>query len=197
MNPMQTDELFPTGRICGPVLTLPTHLKSLGNVPSERICETRYPTTVPVQLWAVSPEQACFEGVTQNVSGSRLEIELTQPISRYTVVEVTFDGHPMLIRGEVVGCEQVTGGAFRVAIDGQKVFLDEQSEEHFEADALGLYLYGQGLTAPDVIRLRHHLRHCEACNDRLSHTRQILEGLGSDGQNVSQSRRMCPCMTIA
>lgn len=147
--------------------------QSLSPVPTqperllERRWEPRYPTQDPATVKVLPNGKQPIPGRVLDIS--RFGVCLELPVELKKLVEVKVVILPgIMILGQVRYCLR-RDCDFRVGISTREVIYDrEEAEEHIHDDALALFANGRGLTAPEVIRLKDHLLHCELCRIRLA-----------------------------
>lgn len=157
----------PTANVAGvkapPAIKLPP-LPSEGHHEKRR--ETRYPTNDPAEVQVLPIDNARRPATVLDVSQSGLRLELDAHVAKGLQIKVILAGQ-IVIFGEVRYCRRA-GDVFHAGVLIQDVVYSRQGAgKHVHDDDLNLYLFGEGLTAFELIRVREHLILCEPCRIRL------------------------------
>jgi len=138
----------------------------------DRRSETRYQTQDPAEIEILPGPSAPLFGTVLDVSRSGLRVALQNRISRGEHVKVKL--HRNVIFGEVRYCRPVPNG-FQAGLKIQDLVRPPgRQDEHIADDPLSLYAVGKGLSVAEVIDMREHLAHCEACRTRLARQQEAL-----------------------
>jgi len=154
---------------------------------AERRAEARYPTQEPAEIEIFPGPRGPFYGTIVDVSRSGLRIALRKRIGRGARVKVKLRRN--VIFGEVRYCRAVADG-FQAGVKIQDLVRPPGLQnEHIADDPLLLYAAGRGLSVAEVIEVREHLAHCEACDVRLAQREAMLNPGGKRrGRLALQSR---------
>jgi hypothetical protein len=150
---------------------------------AERRAEARYATQDPAELEILPGPSEPIYGTILDVSRSGLRIALRERISRGEQVMVKL--HRNVIFGEVRYCRPVPGG-FQAGLKIQDLVRPPgRQDEHVADDPLSIYAVGKGLSVAEVIEVREHLAHCEACRARLAQQEEMLNPGGKHRPRLS------------
>jgi len=133
----------------------------------ERRWEPRYTTSDPAAVKVLPAGTTHASGLVLDISRFGLRVQLPMSLDKGMEVKVTMP-LGVIVVGQVRYCRRVDS-TFQVGISTREViYPPEEQEQHLHDDALALFAGGRGLTASEVIKLKDHLMHCEACRIRLA-----------------------------
>jgi len=148
-----------------PELKGPAHRRAEALI--ERRWEPRYTTNDPAAVKVLPAGTTHASGLVLDISRFGLRVQLPMSLDKGMEVKVTMPLGVVVV-GQVRYCRRVDA-AFQVGISTREViYPPEEQEQHLHDDALALFAGGRGLTAPEVVKLKDHLMHCEACRIRLA-----------------------------
>jgi PilZ domain len=117
-----------------------------------------------------------LEMETMIARGTRLEVMITKPRS-------------LVVLGDVRYCRRV-GELFHAGVLMENlIFLPAEAHEHLDEDQSVLYLAGEGLTSPELVRLQQHLTRCKQCVSKLE---VVGRGMSSNLRRFSPPVRWRP-----
>jgi hypothetical protein len=132
----------------------------------EKRREARYPTHDPAELEIIKGGTGRAATTVLDVSRSGLRLKLEFSVPRGAEVKVVLQRN-VSIHGQIRFCRPFEDGFEAGVLIHDMSEPSERSSPHVEDDLLLLYVIGKGLTVPEVIKLKEHLVHCEACRIRL------------------------------
>lgn len=139
----------------------------------ERRREARYPTNDIAEIEVRHGEMVRIPATVVDVSRSGLRLELKTPIGRGEQVKISLSSQAVIV-GQVRYSRRA-GDVYHAGVEIQEVFHSEPAADlHLQDDELSLYLVGKGLSVEDIIKVRDHLLHCDACRVRLAETDAVL-----------------------
>jgi hypothetical protein len=142
----------------------------------ERRREARYPTNDPAEIRILPLSGPRLPSTVIDVSRSGLRLEVSTQLARGLQVEVVLPAKAAVF-GEVRYCRRA-GDAFHVGIRIQDVHYSRSGHgEHIPEEQLLLYVQGNGLKVPEVMRVRDHLQHCPDCRVRFERNASSTPGL--------------------
>jgi hypothetical protein len=151
----------------------------MGHDGADRRKEARYPTSEAAEIELVSvrgepgPAKTVF-GTVLDVSRSGLRLALPVSLNLKKGDSVRVKLLRTTILGVVRYCRTMAEGCQAGLLIQDLERSEDNPTEHMSEDQLSLYALGKGLALTEVIELREHLLHCEACRTRVAETEAVL-----------------------
>ena len=147
-----------------------------GTLVAERRQEARYPTNDPadVQILPWNGTRVFVPATVINISKSGLRLEMDRMLAKGMRVEIVIKPRKLVVFGEVRYCRK-SGSHFHAGVLIETlVFPKLDDGHHLHDDQFVLYAAGQGLTAPEVLRITEHLSQCGECVSKLVTTKKEI-----------------------
>ncbi len=133
----------------------------------ERRWEPRYTTHDPATVKVLPAGKQQIPGIILDISRFGLRVGAPVAMEKGVEVKITMP-LGVVVLGQVRYCLH-TESDFQIGVSTREVIYDQEEQEaHAHDDVLSLFASGRGLTAPEVIKLKDHLLHCEECRLRLA-----------------------------
>ena len=147
---------------------------------AERRREPRYPCNDPVELRTIPGDGQRVTAKLLDVSRSGLRLEVGVALIRGTQIEILLSKQ-LAIFGKVRHCRRA-GDLYEAGILIEEAFYSSKAGEHIALEQLTSYLTGNGLTLPQVIKVREHLAVCSTCRMRMVETYTLNPKSGKSGR---------------